>query len=53
MDIRLFMSLYSLFNFYIFLIAYLYRPTHDYNSNIKSGMQSIAGYNNIKNGKAE
>ena len=53
MDARLFMSLYTLFNLYLYLIAYLYSPCVDYSSNVKPGMENIAGYNNIKNGKAD
>ena len=30
MDVRLFMSLYALFNFYVYLMAYLYTPSLDY-----------------------
>ena len=52
MDPRLFMSLYTLFNLYTYLIAYLYAPCIDYKSNFKPGMENFAGYNNIRNGKA-
>jgi hypothetical protein len=53
MDVRIFFSLYVLFNLYIYFIAYLYSPCIDYSSNVKPGMQNVAGYNNIKNGKAD
>ena len=36
MDPRLFMSLYTLFNLYTYLIAYLYAPCIHHNSDVKS-----------------
>lgn len=53
MDVRLYMSVYTLFNLYVYFIAYLYSPCIDYSSSAKPGMENIAGYNNIKNGKAD
>jgi hypothetical protein len=53
MDARLFMSLYTLFNLYIYLIAFLYAPCIDYRSNVKPGIDNIAGYSNIRNGRAD
>lgn len=38
MDPVLFMSLYSLFNLYIWFIAFLYAPSLDFSSSVKSGM---------------
>ena len=40
MDVRLFMSLYSLFNFYVFFLAYLYTPSLDYLSDTGNNRDS-------------
>ena len=36
MNFSLFMSLYALFNLYIYFIAYLYAPCIHHNSDVKS-----------------
>jgi len=37
MDPTLFMSLYSLFNLYIYFIAYLYAPSLDFSGSMGAG----------------
>jgi len=38
MNISLFMSLYALFNFYLFFIGYLYAPSLDFSPSVKAGI---------------
>jgi len=38
MNISLFISLYALFNFYLFFIGYLYAPSLDFSPSVKAGI---------------
>lgn len=42
MDTSLFMSLYALFNIYIWFIAYMYAPSLDFSPTVKKGMSGAA-----------
>ena len=53
MDPPLFMSLYALFNLYIWFIAYLYAPSLDFSSSVAAGTNSSKSATNVSDKEKE